>query len=127
MKNNYCKNTIESEKYTLNVDRNNNKDSSIYKDNSSDLYYDNEDKNKNDDLSFNSIDENNNYHRLKEDFTLLYNDNYVKNVQEDLLKLEIDLFVEKMTGLISAYHYEINERKLENKIIESNLKENEFN
>ena len=55
--------------------------------------------------------ESDNYSKLKEDFILLYNDNYVKNIQEDLLKLEIELFVEKMTGLTSAYHYEINEKK----------------
>ena len=55
---------------------------------------------------------------MKEDFILLYNDNYVKNVQEDLLKLEIELFVEKMTGLISEYNFQMNEKKLKNKIIE---------
>jgi hypothetical protein len=61
---------------------------------------------------------------LKEDFILLYKDNYVKNVQEDLLRLEIELFVEKITGLISAYHYEIKEKKLKNKILDKNLKQN---
>ena len=127
------KNTIDSDKYTLienknkNKDnsRDNNKDFSIYKNISSDFDFDNEEKNKIlDDLSNNSNDENDNYSKLKEDFILLYNDNYVKNIQEDLLKLEIELFVEKMTGLISEYHYEINERKIENKIIENSLKKN---
>ena len=71
-----------------------------------------------------SINENNGYEKLKEDFILLYNDNYVKNVQEDLLKLEIELFVEKMTGLISEYTFQMNEKKLKNKIIVKQLKEN---
>ena len=71
-----------------------------------------------------SINENNGYEKLKEDFILLYNDNYVKNVQEDLLKLEIELFVEKMTGLISEYNFQMNEKKLKNKIIVKQLKEN---
>ena len=75
-------------------------------------------------ISDNSINENNGYEKLKEDFILLYNDNYVRNVQEDLLKLEIELFVEKMAGLISAYHFEINEKKLKSKILEEKLKEN---
>ena len=123
--NNYNKNTVDIDKYTLNEDYNK-KDNSIYKNIFSDLDYDNEEEQNKyfDELSNNSFDENNNYERLREDFILLYNDDYVKNVQEDLLKLEIELFVEKMTGLISAYHYEINKRKLQNKIIENNLKEN---
>ena len=71
-----------------------------------------------------TINENNGYEKLKEDFILLYNENYVKNVQEDLLKLEIELFVEKITGLISEYNFEMNEKKLKNKIITEQLKEN---
>ena len=121
-KSNNFKNTIESEKYLLNEDRKN-RESSILKNISSD--FDNDEKNKIfDDLSNISNNENDNYLKLREDFILLYNDYYVKNVQEDLLKLEIELFVEKMTGLISAYHYEINEKKIQNKILENNLKEN---
>ena len=88
-------------------------------------------ENKNDNDNINNIsnldddyiNEYNSYEKLKEDFILLYNDNYVKNVQEDLLKLEIELFVEKLVGLISAYNQEINEKKIKNKIIETNLKE----
>ena len=74
-----------------------------------------------------SINENNGYEKLKEDFILLYNDNYVKNVKEDLLKLEIELFVEKMTGLISTYNFEMNEKKIKNKLIAEQLKENTKN
>ena len=54
-----------------------------------------------DDESNDSNDDINNFSRLKEDFILLYSDNYVNNVQEDLLKLEIDLFVSKFLSLIS--------------------------
>ena len=134
MKSNNYQNTIDSEIYNFNDDKNknkldkdnkDNKDNSFYKNNFSDLDYDNEENYKNlEDLSNHSNNDNNNFYKLKEDFILLYNDNYVRNVQEDLLKLEIELFVEKMTGLISAYHYEINDRKLENKLIENNLKVN---
>ena len=127
IKSNYDR-TIDSEKYNLNEEKMNkykeNKDSSIYKNISSDSDFDIDGNNKNmNDLSNYSMYENNNYFKLKKDFILLYNDNYVKNIQEDLLKLEIELFVEKMTGLTSAYHYEINEKKIENKMYENNLKE----
>jgi hypothetical protein len=122
--------TIESEKFTtINGEKMKKnkyiKDSPFLRNLSSDLDSYSEDKNKNEDelSDNNSMYESDNYSKLKEDFILLYSDNYVQNVQEDLLKLEIELFVEKMTGLISAYHYEINKRKLQNKIIENNLKE----
>ena len=68
--------------------------------------------------------ENNDYEKLREDFNLLYNDNYVKNVNEDLFKLEIELCVEKMTGLINSYNADINFKKLENRILEEKLKIN---
>ena len=130
MKSNKDKKTIDSEKLTVNDDKNKNKYSFIFKNISYDFssdddnYEDDEIKNKILDDSKNSDNENGNYSKLKEDFILLYNENYINNVQEDLLKLEIELFVEKMTGLISAYHYEINEKKLQNKILESKLKKN---
>lgn len=54
--------------------------------------------------------ENDDYSRIKEDFILLYNDDYVNNIQDDLLKLEIELFVEKMTELISCYHIQLEEK-----------------
>ena len=64
----------------------------------------------------------NNFYKLKEDFLLLYTEEYNKNVKEDLLKLEIDLFVEKIIDLINAFHININEKLLENKIIENKYK-----
>ena len=52
-------------------------------------------------------DEDNEFFRLKSDFDLLYNEEYIYNIKNDLLKLEIELFVEKMIELISGYHKEI--------------------
>ena len=120
------KSSVYTDKYdknTLNEEYNKNRNSfiNIFSDLDNDIEEDNKYL---DEFSNNSIEENNNYDKLKEDFVILYNDNYVNNVQEDLLKLEIELFIEKMTGLISTYHYEINERKLQNKIIEKTLQEN---
>ena len=68
--------------------------------------------------------ENNIFERLKEDFLLLYNDNYMNNIQEDLIKLEIELFFEKMTELIQSYHYEYNQKKMEKEIIQNSIKFN---
>lgn len=122
-------NTIESENFFLSETQKiihkaqEVKDQSIYRNISTDFDKD-EDNKICDDESNDSNDDINNFSRLKEDFILLYSDNYVNNVQEDLLKLEIDLFVEKMTGLISAYHQEMNERKVLNQMIENDLKRN---
>ena len=68
--------------------------------------------------------ENDNFERLKEDFLLLYNDNYVSDIQEDLLQLEIELFFEKIVELMQCYHAEYYQRKMEKEIIWNNLKLN---
>ena len=65
-----------------------------------------------------------NYTRLKEDFNLLYNSEYIKQINEDLLKLEIELFFEKMSDLFSAYHLIMDEKILENQIIKRDYKNN---
>ena len=68
--------------------------------------------------------ENDNFERLKEDFLLLYNDNYISDIQEDLLQLEIELFFEKIVELMQCYHAEYYQRKMEKEIIRNNLKLN---
>ena len=64
------------------------------------------------------------YFRLKNDFDSLYNEKYLKNVENDLLKLEIELIIEKMIQLISVYHKEAELKIIENKIIKNSYKEN---
>ena len=71
--------------------------------------------------------EDNNYNRLKEDFILLYSDKYVKNIKEDLLKLELELFVEKMTELTKEYHSQLCDKLLEYKIEKNIYKNNLLN
>jgi hypothetical protein len=80
----------------------------------------------NDDVEeINEIDlENNNYSKLKEDFNLLYNLDYISKISEDLLKLEAELFIEKMSELFSEYHYQIDEKILERNIINREYKIN---
>ena len=60
--------------------------------------------------------ENNNYIKLKEDFNLLYNLDYISKINEDLLKLELELFIEKMSDLFSEYHNQMDEMILEKRI-----------
>ena len=67
--------------------------------------------------------ENDNFTHLKEDFVLLYNEEYVNNIQDDLLKLEIELFIEKMCELIMVYHNQMGEKKLENELLENSVKQ----
>ena len=57
-----------------------------------------------------------NFHRLKEGFILLYTNEYLHNIKKDLLKLEIELFVEKMTELTKEYHTQLNDKILEYQI-----------
>ncbi len=78
---------------------------------------------------FNNVEEEvdlemDNFTKLKEDFNLLYNEEYIKQINEDLLKLEIELFIEKMSELFSAYHIQMDEKILENRIINGDYKKN---
>ena len=68
--------------------------------------------------------ENDNFERLREDFLLLYNDDYMNNIQEDLIKLELELFFEKMAELIQSYHNEYNLKNMEKELIKNNYKFN---
>ena len=87
----------------------------------------NEDKN----ISINNFKEeddidliDSNYTKLKEDFNLLYNLEYISKINEDLLKLELELFIEKMSELFSAYHTQMDEKILEHEIINKEYKTN---
>ena len=64
----------------------------------------------------------NNFDLIKKEFILVYNDNYIKNIQEDLLKLEIELFIEKMTELIKEYHKQIEIKNMEHVLMKNNYK-----
>ena len=79
----------------------------------------------------NSIEDDNDYEyeefkRMKDDFILLYNDEYAKNIQDDLLQLEIELFIEKMTDLISCYHLQFEQKRMENELIRNEYNSNAY-
>ena len=65
-----------------------------------------------------------NYKRIKEDFSLLYNKDYIHKINEDLLKFEIELLIEKMTELFSTYHLIMDSKILENQILKRDYKKN---
>ena len=73
---------------------------------------------------YDDMDIDDNYSKIKEDFNLLYNDEYIKQINEDLLKLEVELFYEKMSELFSAYHLQMDEKILENQIIKRDYEKN---
>ena len=67
-----------------------------------------------------------NFILLKNDFTSFYNKQYIKNIKDDLLKLEIELFVEKMIELILVYHNQVEEIKYKNVIEKKNYIKNSY-
>ena len=69
-------------------------------------------------------DEIDNYERIKEDFNLLYNKEYIHKINEDLLKFELELFIEKMSELFSIYHLIMDSKILENQLIKRDYKKN---
>jgi hypothetical protein len=69
-----------------------------------------------DSLELNKFDE------LREDFLLLYNEEYNNGIKNEFLRLEMDLFIEKMIELIITFHTNITEKLQENKILENKYK-----
>lgn len=54
-----------------------------------------------------------------EDFQLLYNDEYIKTINNDYIKLEIELFIEKIIELTSFYNNKIEEKNFEYQILKN--------
>ena len=56
------------------------------------------------------------FYKQLEDFKLLYSDEYIKSINNDYMKLEIELFIEKVIELNSLYNNQIEEKNLEYQI-----------
>ena len=69
-------------------------------------------------------EEYNPFNILKDEFLSVYNEEYIGNIKDDLLKLEIELFTEKITELIKVYHSQIDLKSTEHKILKNNYKNN---
>ena len=70
----------------------------------------------NNNISNNNYDiDNSKFLQLKDDFNLLYTEDYLSNVQNDTLRLELELMIDKTFEIIKNYHQEINKIKKEKK------------
>ena len=68
--------------------------------------------------------ENNIYEKQLDDFKLLYSDEYLKSIDNEYIKLEIELFLEKFIELSCLYNKEIEEKNLEYQIDINNYYKN---
>ena len=59
-----------------------------------------------------------------EDFQLLYSDEYIKSINNDYIKLEIELFIEKIIELTSLYNNQVEEKDFEYQILKNNYFKN---
>ena len=60
-----------------------------------------------------------NFSKKLEDFQLLYNDDYIKNIKEEDYSLEIELYIEKLMELIIEYHLQIEEKEIEYQLLKN--------
>lgn len=57
------------------------------------------------------------FEQIKNDFNLLYTDDYITMIPDDLLKLELELLIEKMFAIVNCYHTQMsNEKIIYNKV-----------
>ena len=68
--------------------------------------------------------ENNIFEKQLEDFKLLYSNEYLKSIDNEYIKLEIELFIEKFIELTSLYNKQIEEKYLEYQIKINNYYKN---
>ena len=54
----------------------------------------------------------------------MYNEEYINEINDDLLKFELELLIEKISELFSAYHLVMDEKILENEILKTSNSEN---
>ena len=59
-----------------------------------------------------------------EDFKLLYSNEYIKSITNDYIKLEIELFIEKVIELTSIYNNQIEEKNYEYQILKNKYYKN---
>ena len=86
---------------------------------------------KNDENNFNNMNDLNEediepdiFSKQLEDFQLLYSDEYIKSINNDYIKLEIELFIEKIIELTSLYNNQIEEKDFEYQIVKNNYFKN---
>ena len=63
----------------------------------------------------------NNFYDLKNDFEIFYTDDYIKNVKDDILKLEINLIFEKIFEIQKSFHKELKNYQMNFKLNNKNF------
>ena len=63
----------------------------------------------------------NNFNELKNDFEIFYTDDYIKNVKDDILKLEINLIFEKIFEIQKSFHNELKNYQMNYKLNNKNF------
>ena len=71
-------------------------------------------------------DENDIFFKQLEDFKLLYSNEYLKTISNEYIKLEIELFIEKVLELVALYNNQIEEKYFEYQIEKNNYYKNIF-
>ena len=69
------------------------------------------------DDDMNNLGDTDTFGQIKNDFNLLYTDEYITMIPDDLLKLELELLIEKMFEIVNCYHTQMsNEKIIYNKV-----------
>ena len=120
--NNKSENKIDNQEIVINHDIENIEDYNL--NNNSNLHI--FDENLNNDLIYLDGEQLNEdiFSKQLEDFKLLYTDEYIKSINNDYIKLEIELFIEKILELTSLYNNQIEEKNFEYKISKNNYLKN---
>ena len=66
------------------------------------------------------------FHNVKNDFEILYTNKYSQTVREDLLKLEVQLVIEKLFKIQSEYHSALNKLRQEYHTLKNDFKQSAF-
>ena len=59
---------------------------------------------------------NNSFENLKNDFEIFYTDDYFNGINNNMIKLEFQFFLEKIFDLQSVYHYQLNDLRYQNNL-----------
>ena len=77
-----------------------------------------ENEKSNDNIEENNI--NSNFENYKSDFEIFYTSDYLKNIENDVINLELQLLIEKIFEIQESYHFELGMLRKKNSIMERN-------
>lgn len=77
-----------------------------------------ENEKSNDNIEDNNL--NSNFENYKSDFEIFYTSDYLKNIENDVINLELQLLIEKIFEIQESYHFELGMLRKKNSIMERN-------